>query len=146
MVQGRPKVQRQMSMWYEQYRIPPGATKKYQYSIFDSVQVQRTTTSLEDAAAMARAMPRLDLLVIAPDQIHVVELKPDAQLKDVGQLLQYERYLKRDVFLAPHLTRPIKRVLVTLHENASVRAACEPEGIEYIIIPLAELPPLPEGA
>lgn len=144
MVQGKPKIQRQMSMWYEIYRIPPGATKRYQYSIFDSVQVERTTMSLEEASSMARAMPRLDLLVIAPDQIHVVELKPDAQLKDVGQLLQYERYLMRDVFLAPHLTRPIRRVLVTLHENASVRAACEPENIEYIVIPLSELPPPPE--
>jgi len=141
LVQGKPKIQRQMSLWYEQYRIPPGATKRYQYSIFDSVQVERTTMSIEEASSMARAMPRLDLLVIAPDQIHVVELKPDAQLKDVGQLLQYERYLKRDVFLAPHLTRPIRRVLVTLHENASVRAACEPENIEYLVIPLAELPP-----
>ena len=57
MVQGKPKIQRQMSMWYEKYRIPPGATKRYQYSIFDSVQVGRSTLSLEEASSMASPKP-----------------------------------------------------------------------------------------
>lgn len=144
MVQGRPKVQKQMSLWYEMYRIPPGSEKRYQYSIFDSVQTGRVTMNLEDALALSRAMPRLDLLAVAPDVIHLVELKPNAQLKDVGQVLQYEKYLKRDIFVSQHLNRPIKRVLVSLVDNASVRAACGAEDIEYIVIPASELPPLPE--
>jgi hypothetical protein len=144
MVQGKPKIQRQMSEWYKQYRLPPGATVRYQYSIFDSVQVSRTTLSADDASALQRAMPRLDMLVIIPGEIQLVELKPNAQLKDVGQVLQYERYLMRDIFLAPHLNQPIKRVLCSMIENASVRAACEPENIEYIVIPQSELPPLIE--
>ena len=36
MVSGRPKVQKAMSLWYEQYRLPPNAEKRYQYSIFDA--------------------------------------------------------------------------------------------------------------
>jgi len=144
MVQGKPKVQRQMSDWYKKYRLPEGATVRYQYSIFDSVQVGRSTVSAEDASALQRAMPRLDMLVILPDELQLVELKPNAQLKDVGQVLQYERYLQRDIFLKPHLSQPIKRVLCSLQENASVRAACEPENIEYIVIPVSELPPLAE--
>lgn len=141
MVQGKPKLQRQMADWYRLYRLPPGATVRYQYSIFDSVQVSRTTLSAEDASSLQRAMPRLDMLVILPGGIQLVELKPNAQLKDVGQVLQYEKYLRRDIFLKPHLNQPIKRVLCSLHENASVRAACEPEGIEYVVIPESELPP-----
>jgi len=133
-----------MSEWYKQYRLPPNTTVRYQYSIFDSVQVSRTTVSAEDASALQRAMPRLDMLVILPDGIQLVELKPNAQLKDVGQVLQYERYLQRDIFLKPHLGQPIKRVLCSLQENASVRAACEPENIEYIVIPISELPPIPD--
>lgn len=142
MVQGKPKLQAQMCAWYEKYRMPPGATRKYQYSIFDSVQVERSTSTIEEASSLQRAMPRLDMLVITADEIYLVELKPNAQLKDVGQVLQYERYLQRDIFLKPHLNRPIKRVLCSLQENASVRAACEPEGIEYIVIPVSELPAL----
>jgi hypothetical protein len=144
MVSGRPKVQRQMSAWYQLYRVPPGSTVRYQYSIFDSVQTERATVSAEEASSMSRAMPRLDMLVIAPGEIRLVELKPNAQLKDVGQVLQYERYLMRDIFLKPHLGQPVKRVLCSLQENSSVRAACAPENIEYIVIPTSELPPVPE--
>jgi hypothetical protein len=126
------------------YRLPPGATVRYQYSIFDSVQTERATLSAEEASSMSRAMPRLDMLVILPNEIRLVELKPNAQLKDVGQVLQYERYLMRDIFLKPHLNQPVKRVLCSMIENASVRAACVPEGIEYIVIPQSELPPLIE--
>lgn len=144
MVQGRPRVQKQMALWYERYRLPPGADRRYQYSIFDRVLAERSTASLEEAAMLTRAMPRLDLLVILPDRLEIIEIKPNAQLKDVGQILQYERYLRRDIFLAPHLTRPIKRVMLTLQENANVRAACSAEDIEYIVIPVLELPPLPE--
>ena len=144
MVSGRPKIQKQMSLWYELYRLPPGAERRYQYSIFDSIQTQRTTVSIEDAMSLSRAMPRLDMLAVTDDYIHLIELKPNAQLKDVGQVLQYEKYLKRDIFVAQHLNRPIKRVLVSLTDNASVRAACGAEDIEYIVIPSAELPPVPE--
>lgn len=144
MVSGRPHVQRQMSMWYEKYRMPLGATRRYQYSIFDSVQVSRSTLDLAEASAMTRAMPRLDMLVITKTEIQLVELKPNAQLKDVGQVLQYERYLKRDIFLKPHLTLPIRRILCSLQENASVRAACQAENIEYVVIPVSELPFLAE--
>lgn len=143
MVQGKPKLQAQMSAWFEKYRMPAGATRKYQYSIFDSVQVGRSTATLEEAASLQRAMPRLDMLIVTKDGVWLVELKPNAQLKDVGQVLQYERYLQRDIFLKPHLNRPIKRFLCSLQENASVRAACEPDGIEYIVIPISELPPPP---
>lgn len=132
-----------MSMWYEQYRMPPGSTRRYQYSIFDEIQTSRMSTSLEEAAIQSRAMPRLDLLVIAPEEIHVVELKPLAALKDVGQVIQYAKYLKRDIFLRDHLTRPMRLILCSLVENASVRAACDSEGIEYVVIPRDELPPLP---
>lgn len=144
MVQGKPKIQRQMSSWYQLYRLPANATVRYQYSIFDSVQIERSTINAEEASSMSRAMPRLDMLVIAPDGLQLVELKPNAQLKDVGQVLQYERYLMRDIFLKPHLGQPIKRVLCSMIDNASVRAACAPENIEYIVIPQSELPPVPE--
>jgi hypothetical protein len=141
MVSGKPKIQRQMSDWYKLFRLPPNATVRYQYSIFDSVQVERSTVSAEDASSLQRAMPRLDMLVITAEGLQLVELKPNAQLKDVGQVLQYERYLMRDIFLKSHLNQPIKRVLCSMIENASVRAACEPEHIEYIVIPVSELPP-----
>jgi hypothetical protein len=141
LVSGKPKIQKQMSTWYQMYRLPPGATVRYQYSIFDSVQTERATLSAEEASSMSRAMPRLDMLVILPGEIRLVELKPNAQLKDVGQVLQYERYLMRDIFLKPHLGQPIKRVLCSMMENSSVRAACAPENIEYIVIPQSELPP-----
>jgi hypothetical protein len=144
MVQGKPRIQRQMAMWWEQYRMPPGSTRRYQYSIFDSVQVERTTVSLDDAASLARSMPRVDLLVVAPTELQLVELKPNAQLKDVGQVHQYKRYLDRDIFLKQHLNMPVSLHLVSLRENASVRAACDAEGIHYHVIPLSELPPLPE--
>lgn len=144
MVSGRPKIQKQMAMWYEKYRLPQGAERRYQYSIYDSVQTNRATLSLEDAMALSRAMPRLDLLAVSSDYIHLVELKPNAQLKDVGQVLQYEKYLKRDIFVSQHLNRPIKRVLVSLTDNASVRAACGAEDIEYLVIPVSELPKVPE--
>lgn len=144
MVSGKPRIQRQMSMWYEKFRLPPGTERRYQYSIFDGVQTSRATVSLEDAMALSRAMPRLDLLAVTPEDIHLVELKPNAQLKDVGQVLQYEKYLMRDIFVSQHLNRPIKRVLVSLTENASVRAACAADNIEYLVIPQSELPPLPE--
>ncbi len=133
-----------MALWYEKYRLPPGADRRYQYSIFDRVLAERSTASLEEAAILTRAMPRLDMLVILPAEIQLVEIKPNAQLKDVGQILQYERYLKRDIFLEKHLTRPIRRIMLTLQENGSVRAACEAEGIEYVVIPVLELPPIPE--
>ena len=119
MVSGKPKIQRQMSEWYKQYRLPPNTTVRYQYSIFDSVQVERSTLSAEDASSLQRAMPRLDMLVIAHDGLQLVELKPNAQLKDVGQVLQYERYLMRDIFLKKHLDQPIKRVLCSMIENAN---------------------------
>lgn len=144
MTSGRPKVQKAMSLWYEKFRLPPNAERRYQYSIFDSIQTGRTTASLEDAMILSRAMPRLDMLAVTPDMIHLVELKPNAQLRDVGQVLQYEKYLKRDIFIAQHLNRTIKRVLVSLTDNASVRAACGAEDIEYIVIPAAELPAIPE--
>lgn len=143
MVSGKPRIQKQMSLWYEKYRLPPTAERRYQYSIFDSIQTGRTTYSIEDAMVLSRAMPRLDLLAVTPDSIHMVELKPNAQLKDVGQVLQYEKYLRRDIFISQHLDRPVKRVLVSLTDNASVRAACGAEDIEYLVIPVSELPPAP---
>jgi hypothetical protein len=144
MVSGRPKIQKAMSLWYQNYRLPPNTQTRYQYSIFDSIQTGRTTVSMEEAMTLSRAMPRLDMLAVTSDMIHLVELKPNAQLKDVGQVLQYEKYLKRDIFIAQHLNRPIKRVLVSLTENASVRAACGAEDIEYIVIPAIELPAVPD--
>jgi len=144
MVQGKPRIQRQMAMWWEQFRMPPGSTRRYQYSIFDSVQVERSTVNMEDAVSLSRGMPRVDLLVVAPGEMQMVELKPNAQLKDVGQVHQYRRYLERDIFLKQHLSMPVSLHLVSLKENASVRAACEAEGIQYHVIPLSELPPLPE--
>jgi hypothetical protein len=133
-----------MALWYEQYRMPPGATRRYQYAIFDSVQTARVTTSIQEASNLTRAMPRLDMLVMAPDHIELVELKPNVALKDVGQVLQYEKYLRRDIFLQQHMNQPIRRILVSLRENVSVRLACEAEGIEYMVIPISELPPLPD--
>ena len=130
-------------MWWVQFRVPPGSTCRYQYSIFDSIQVERSPINLEEAASMSRAMPRLDLLVIAPGELQLIELKPNAQLKDVGQVLQYRRYLERDVFIKNVIDRPIRMALVTMNENGSVRAACDAEGIEYHVIPLSELPELP---
>ncbi len=144
MVQGRPSVQRQMSMWWDQYRLPPNAFRRYQYAIFDTILTSRACATLEEASSFSRAMPRLDMLVILPGEIQLIELKPDAQLKDVGQLLQYENSLRRDVFLKDKLDRPVKRIMCTLHENANVRAMCEGQGIEYVVIPVSELPPLPE--
>jgi hypothetical protein len=144
MVQGKPRIQRQMAMWWEQYRMPPGSTRRYQYSIFDKIQVDRSTVNLEDAASLSRGMPRIDLLVIAPEGVQLVELKPNAQLKDVGQVIMYRKYLQRDIFLQQHLTRPVSMHMVTLKENASVRAACDAEGIQYHVIPLSELPPPPD--
>ena len=141
MVQGKPRIQRQMAMWWEQYRMPPGSSRRYQYSIFDKVQVDRTTASMDDAVALARGMPRIDLLVIAPGEVQLVELKPNAQLKDVGQVVMYRKYLQRDIFLQQHLTMPVSMHLVSLKDNASVRAACDAEGIQYHVIPLSELPP-----
>lgn len=144
MVQGKPRIQRQMAMWWEQYRMPPGSSRRYQYSIFDKIQVDRTTVNLEEATALARGMPRIDLLVVAPEGVQLVELKPNAQLKDVGQVIMYMKYLQRDIFLQQHLTRPVSMHLVSLRENASVRAACDAEGIQYHVIPLFELPPPPD--
>ena len=144
MVQGKPRIQRQMALWWEQYRMPPGSTRRYQYSIFDSLQVERSTVSAEDAVSLARGMPRIDLLVVAPDELQLVELKPNAQLKDVGQVIQYKKYLDRDIFLKQHMNQPVRLALVTLKDNASVRVACDAEGIEYHVIPLSELPPPPD--
>lgn len=140
---GKPKVQRLMAIWYETFRMPPGSNRKYQYSVFDSIQVARTKADLSEAVNFSRAMPRIDLLVVAPQALIVVELKPKASLAEVGQVVQYSKYLARDVFIKPYLDRPMKLVLCTLQDNASVRAACEADGIEYIYIPPQELDTLP---
>jgi hypothetical protein len=131
-------------MWYEAYRLPLNAFRRYQYPIFDNVLTGRVDASLEEASSFSRAMPRLDMLVILPDEIQLIEFKPNAQLKDVGQILQYETSLKRDVFLADKLTRPIRRIMCTLQDNANVRAMCAAQNIEYLVIPVSELPPPPE--
>ena len=128
-----------MSEWYRKYRVPPGSTVRYQYPIWDELLVKRKDVILEEAATFTRAMPRLDMLVITSAEVRIVEMKPNAQLRDVGQALQYEQSLKRDVMLRERMDRPIKIVMVTLHENMNVRALCEGQGIEYIVIPPTEL-------
>jgi nucleoside-triphosphatase THEP1 len=143
MVQGRPNIQKRMSLWCEAHLTPEGSLRRYQYSIFDKVQVDRATVNLEEASTLTRAMPRADMIIIAKEEVRVLELKPTAQLQHVGAVLQYVTYLKRDIFLAPHLNRPIVPYIVTLKDNAMVRAACEAEGIRYVVIPLNELPDLP---
>jgi len=132
-----------MAAWYRKYRVPEGATVDLQYPAFDSVLVTRPNVSLEQARAFRRAMPRLDMLVILPSEVRIVELKPNAQLRDLGQALQYQTSLKRDIFLGPLLDRPLRVVLCTLQENENVRVLCEAQGIEYIVIPVSELPELP---
>lgn len=144
MVKGKPRIQRQMAMWYEKFRLPEAAERKYQYSIFDRVQVERATHDVKEAIVLSRAMPRIDLLAWDDKALHIVELKKNAQLSDVGQVLQYARYVDRDIFLEAYRDLPRKLVLVSTVENGSVRAACQAEGIEYITIPLTELPDLPE--
>lgn len=144
MVQGRPGPQRQMADWYMMYRAPPGATSTYQAPIHDSALLGRADLTFGDVLMIRRALPRADLIVDEPDGIHLVELKVRATLADVGQVHQYHRYLQRDTSLAAKLDRPVHLVLCTLNDNANVRAAAEADGIEYIWIPSAELPPLPE--
>lgn len=138
---GTLKLINPMSEWYRRYRVPPGSIVRFQYAIWDELLVKREGVILEEAATFTRAMPRLDMLVITPSEVRIVEMKPNAQLRDVGQALQYEASLKRDVMLRERLDRPIKIVMVTLHENANVRALCEGQGVEYIVIPPTELPP-----
>ncbi len=128
-----------MSEWYRKYKVPPGSTVRYQYPIWDELLVRRNGVILEDAVTFTRAMPRLDMLVVTPSEVRIVEMKPNAQLRDVGQALQYLESLKRDVMLRERLDRPIKVVMVTLHENLNVRALCEGQGIEYVVIPGTEL-------
>lgn len=136
---GTLKLINPMSEWYRKYQVPAGSTVRYQYPIWDELLVKRTGVILEEAATFTRSMPRLDMLVITPAEIRIVEMKPNAQLRDVGQATQYATSLARDVMLRDHLDRPIKIVMVTLHENANVRALCEGQGIEYIVIPATEL-------
>lgn len=140
---GKPRISAQMAAWYRQYRVPEGATVDLQFAAFDSVLVNRPGVSLEQARSFRRAMPRLDMLVILPSEVRIVELKPDAQLRDLGQAEQYRTSLRRDIFVGPLLDRPLRVVLCTLHENENVRALCEAQDIEYIVIPVSELPELP---
>lgn len=128
-----------MSAWYRKYKVPPGSTVRFQYPIWDELLVKRQGVILEEAATFTRAMPRLDMLVITPDEVRIVEMKPNAQLRDVGQALQYEQSLKRDVMLRERLDRPMRVVMVTLQENLNVRALCEGQGIEYVVIPRTEI-------
>lgn len=126
------------------YRAPPGSTSTYQAPIHDSALLGRADLSFGDILMIRRALPRADLIVDSPEGVHLVELKPKVTLADVGQVLQYLRYLKRDTSLAAKLDKPVHLVLCTLNPNENVRAAAEADGIEYIVIPTAELPPLPE--
>ncbi len=137
---GTPRIITPMSEWYRKYKTPPGSTVRYQYPIWDELLVKRKGVILEEAATFTRAMPRLDMLVITPSEVRIVEMKPKAQLRDIGQALQYEKSLHRDVMLHEHLNRPVRIVMVTLQENMNVRALCEGQGIEYLVIPRSELP------
>lgn len=137
---GTLKVQRPMAQYYRDHFVPPNAIVRYQYGIKDSLIMQRTNLSLEEAAMIERALPRLDMLVITSKEIRIVELKPNVQLRDIGQALQYVESLKRDVHLAPYLDRPIRLVMCSLTENANVRALVEGQKGEYIVIPAALLP------
>jgi len=128
-----------MSEWYRKYRVPEGAIVRYQYPIWDELLVKRQNVTLEEASVFTRAMPRLDMLVITKSEVRIVEMKPNAALRDVGQAMQYETSLRRDVMLRERLDRPIRVVMVTLKENANVRALCEGQNIEYIVIPATEL-------
>ena len=143
MVQGRPNIQRRMGMWCAAHLTPERSLIRYHYSIFEKIQVDRSTATLEEASTLTRAMPRADMVIIAPQEVRLLEIKPTAQLKDVGQVKQYAVYLRRDIFLAPQLNRPLELYVVTLKDNSSVRVACEAEGIHYVVIPLDELPELP---
>ncbi len=137
---GTLRVQRPMAQYYKEHYCPAGCIIRYQYGIKDRLLIERSNLNLEEVAIIERALPRLDMLVITHDEVRIVELKPNAQLRDVGQALQYVESLKRDVFLASYLNRPIKLILCSLTENANVRALVEGQGGEYIVIPATELP------
>jgi len=140
---GTFSVQRRMWAWYKKYREPPGSTDFFQYQIQDNAILSRDTASAIDAVYLARTLPRLDLLVIAPSEIHIVELKSKASAGELGQMLQYIECLRRDRNLAKYLRGKVRHVLCVLQENANVRALADAQGIEYIQIPAAELPEVP---
>ncbi len=140
---GTFSVQRRMRAWYKKYREPPGSTDFFQYQIQDGAILSRATASAIDAVYLARTLPRLDLLVIAPDEIRIVELKQKASAGELGQMLQYMQSLKRDRNLGQYLRGKVRYVLCVLQENANVRALCDAQGIEYLVIPASELPEVP---
>lgn len=140
---GKPRLQWQMWQWYKKYRMPPGAQDFYQFRIHDQAILSRETASSIDAAWLYQTLPRLDLLVLSPTEIHVVELKPKVRMAEIGQIEQYIQNLKRDPALAKYLNAPIKKVLCVIEDNANARAVATAQGIEYIIIPILELPEAP---
>jgi len=140
---GKPRLQWQMWQWYKKYRMPPGGQDFYQFRIPDSAILTRETASAIDAAWLYQTLPRLDLLVLSPQEIHVVELKPKVRLAEIGQIDQYIMNLKRVPALEKYLNVPIKKVLCVIEDNANARAVAAAQGIEYIIIPILELPPPP---
>ncbi len=136
---GTPRIQTVMGEWYRQHQVPPSSIVRFQYGVRDSLIVGRVSMTLEQAAMIDRALPRLDMLVITPGDIRIVELKPEAQLRDVGQAMQYAESLKRDVQLKDYLDRPMRLVLVVLKANESVRALVEGQGMQYLVIPPSEV-------
>lgn len=132
-----------MWQWYRKYRLPAGAQDFYQFRIPDEAILSRPTASSIDAAWLYQTLPRLDILVLSPSEIHVVELKPKVRLAELGQIDLYIQALKRTKTLAPYLNVPIRRILCVIEDNANARAVAQSMGIEYIVIPALELPQPP---
>jgi hypothetical protein len=73
---------------------------------------------------------RIDCVGILPSSIDIIEVKPNASLSAIGQLLSYVELYKRD-FLP---SSPVRGVIVTDRELPDIRHLTEVHGFGYYVV------------
>lgn len=123
---------RDIEIWERFILAYPDAYKmcQYDFGVGDIPDFIKNASSKEGQAMQELYRLKIDVLGYTDDHIDLIELKPDAGMSAVGQVLGYVELYKTEQ--TPKLT--IMPTIITNVERLNVRSFCERMGVKLFIV------------
>lgn len=123
---------RDIEIWERFISAFPTAYEKCQYDfgVGELPAFIKEASSKEGQAMQELYRLKIDVLGYTPTHIDLIELKPEAGMSAVGQVLGYLQIYKDE----QKPTLPVLPTIVTNTEKLNMRAFCESMGVKLVVV------------
>lgn len=103
---------------------------QYDYEVGDVPDFVANSTDIADQNQASLYRLKIDVIGYKRDEMHMIELKPDAGPSTIGQIKGYKALYLRDEIQ----TLPITPVIITDRERPNMRFLCAEEGVLLFVV------------